>query len=186
MSEDEQKLCNEFFCQAFHNERLVSLITNSSKGKGYFYWAFVCLYYAAIHYFNAFLIYKNIDPPNKHEDYTKDGVKHLGRLSLAKNELRTWKNDIGHVAGGDMRYLYNLSRKARYEPSQAILLNMAQLEVAKRKLDGIKYIVFNEVGFEPKPDGNMKAKVVAINLLSLKQRHENWKKTLPNVSIKKM
>lgn len=149
----------KYLKQARENEELVLFFEKNCKGKRFFKWAFVALFYSALHYFYAFLSNKGEKLPENHTG--KDGGN-----EKAQNSLFTNSNGIQDGAGGDYVQLFQWGYDVRYKPERAEALEESHLKLAKKCLEGIKLVSFNEIGFMPKVSTTGKSIVV----LDVKQK----------------
>lgn len=149
----------KYLKQARTNEELVLFFDKNCKDERFYKWAFVALFYSALHYFYAFLLNKGVSLPDNHTG--KDGGN-----EKADNYLFTIKNGIQDSAGADYVQLFNWGCDVRYKPERAELLEEKHLEEAKKCLEGVKLVAFNEIGFRPKPSKSGKSIVV----LEVKQK----------------
>lgn len=144
----------KYLKQARINEELVLFFEKSCKGRRFFKWAFVVLFYSALHYFYAFLSNKGEKIPENHTG--KDGGN-----EKAQNSLFTNSKGIQDGAGGDYIQLFQWGYDVRYKPERAEVLEEKHLEFAKNCLEGVKLVAFNEIGFMPKASNSGKSVVIS-------------------------
>lgn len=144
----------KYLKQARINEELVSFFDRSCKDKLFYKWAFVALYYSALHYFYAFLSNKNKNLPDNHKGAN-------GGNEMAERMFFTIKDGIQDSAGADYNQLFKWGYDVRYKPERADVLEEEHLELAKKCLDGVKLVTFNEIGLMPKKHKSGEKIVVA-------------------------
>ncbi len=156
----------DYLKQAFINERLV-LFLNKYPRRSFLNWIFVATYYAAIHYLNAFLKYKNYDIPKKH---TGKSMYEFGSVESAKKHLSTNKNKIIDAAGTDFEQLFHWSCDIRYKPRRYQLLGKKEIKNALVHLKAVRLVVFNELEIKPKWDNTYKKiRITKINKRDLRR-----------------
>jgi|GEM_PF-3812131 len=161
--------CQSFLKKAKNNERLVDYLKDNCRNRAFFDWAFVVIFYSALHYFNAFLSYKGKGIPSSHiSNAAKDG-----RIALAHSIFYTNKNGIMDSVGSDFEQLFNWSCDSRYKYSVKGLLGNSEFEAALRMLEAIKLVTFNEIGFRPK-----KRKGETIGFIKLSDSYRNSLKNI--------
>lgn len=144
----------KYLKQARTNEELVLFFDKNCKDERFYKWAFVALFYSALHYFYAFLSNKGDALPDNH-------AGKYGGNEIANSSLFTVKNGIQDSAGADYLQLFKWGYDVRYKPERAELLEEKHLEEARKCLEGVKLVAFNEIGFRPKPSKSGKNIVVS-------------------------
>ena len=91
--------------QAAHNLELATYLRENRSDC--LDWAATCLFYAAIHYVNAYLRKSNIQIPRRHRGSEKGKAK--GRLNIVQQDPTL------QLIHSDYRHLDDESRDARYE-----------------------------------------------------------------------
>ena len=94
----------EYIQQAAHNADLASHLRRTRKDC--LDWAVTCLFYAAIHYVNAYLVKTHIPIPRRHRG---SDLKNPGRLNIVQS------NSVLSQIYREYRHLDDESRDARYE-----------------------------------------------------------------------
>ena len=98
------KTTADYIAQAAHNADLAEHLRQSRTDC--LDWAVTCLFYAAIHYVNAYMVWANIPIPKRHR--SKD-VKNPGRTDIVD------KDPTLSTIYCEYRHLDDESRDARYE-----------------------------------------------------------------------
>lgn len=140
-----KKPYEKYLKQALINEELVFFLCKNCRSRRFLKWAFVAIYYAALHYFCVFLIDRGDEIPEMH--ISKDSYG-KGDVDLAKNKFYTVKNKIAHSAAADYEQLYIWSCDVRYKPDKFQLISIDELETAIKYLKGIKIILVNEIEYK--------------------------------------
>ncbi len=96
---------SEYLQQAAHNLSLATEIRNNKSE--YLDWAATCLFYAAVHYLNAYFVKLNIDIPRRHT--TSDPNK-PGRTDIVRQDPI-----LSSTIYSPYRHLIDESRDARHE-----------------------------------------------------------------------
>ena len=135
----------EYMIQARINEELVLFLNKNCNEKSFFNWIFVVLYYSAYHYFCSLLSYKGDKIPISHKSRGNSYIER-GDVDLALDKLVTTKNNRTDAAGTEYEQLYQWSCDIRYNPKRTSLFIENNLNVALKHLEGIKFVVFNEIG----------------------------------------
>jgi len=138
--------CKQYLKQACINEELVLFLNKNCSSKRFFNWIFVVMFYAALHYFYAFLVFKGLSIPHSHK--SKNDFD-LGALDLAKDKFYTNKNGVIDSAGVDYQQLFQWSWDVRYNPNKIRMPSKKEVKEARRMLERIQVVVFNEIGFKP-------------------------------------
>ena len=94
----------EYIEQAAHNADLASHLRHERTNC--LDWAVTCLFYAAIHYVNAYLVKAHIPIPKRHRG---SNPKKPGRLNIVQND------SVLSQIYQEYRHLDDESRDARYE-----------------------------------------------------------------------
>ena len=149
----------KYLKQARTNEELVLFFDKNCKDKRFYRWAFVALFYSALHYFYALLRNKGEPLPDNHTGKSGGNEK-------ADSLLYTVKNGIQDSAAADYLQLFQWGFDVRYKPERAELLEEKHLEEAKKCLEGVKLVAFNETGFRPKSSKSGKS----ISIIETKQK----------------
>ena len=93
----------DYMLQANHNAELASYLRREKTT--YLDWAATCLFYAAIHYVNAYLTHRDVPIPRRHR--TQGGLRGRSNIISADASLKTIYRAY--------RHLDDESRDARYE-----------------------------------------------------------------------
>lgn len=96
---------NEYIQQAKHNADLASHLRQTKTDC--LDWAATCLFYAAIHYVNAYLVKVDIPLPKRH--FSKKHPNPPGRSNIIQND------SVLALIYSEYRHLEDESRDARYE-----------------------------------------------------------------------
>ena len=94
----------EYIQQAAHNAALASHLRRTRKDC--LDWAVTCLFYAAIHYVNAYLVRMHIPIPKRHRG---SDLKKPGRVNIVQS------HSVLSQIYREYRHLDDESRDARYE-----------------------------------------------------------------------
>jgi hypothetical protein len=94
----------EYVAQAVHNSTFAADIRKSQGG--YLDWAATCLFYAAVHYVNAYFVKSKIAIPRRH---SSSDPKYPGRMNIVQQDPSLKTIYVPY------RHLDDESRDARYE-----------------------------------------------------------------------
>jgi len=144
----------KYLKQALVNESLFvylfKLYQTTKDRKVYVNWLFVAAYYAALHYFYAFMICKGKNEaglPERHFNY-QDCVVGDGDVEMARGDF--WSaDDKGNADAVGEHYvqLYYWSCDVRYSPNKYDRLGEEEMRVALCALKRVKCVVENESGY---------------------------------------
>ena len=99
-----EKRADEYIQQAAHNADLASYLRHTKADC--LDWAVTCLFYAAIHYINAYFVKAHIPIPQRHRT---SNPKKPGRLNIVQ------RDSVLSQIYPEYRHLDDESRDARYE-----------------------------------------------------------------------
>lgn len=130
----------KYLKQACSNEQLFLYLRTECGDKLFLNWAFVAIFYSALHLFYAFLENRGDKIPRSH-------IGLDGAVEMAQNKFFTNQDGKMDTAGWEYGQLFQWSWDVRYDPENTEMLKKESLNVAAKHLNKVKFVTFSEIGY---------------------------------------